>query len=379
MIDPRTPVVVTARRTPIGTAGHALAAVPVHELAAAVIRAAVDDLPEALTVDEVVLGNVVGPGGDVGRVAALAAGLPVTTPAITVDRQCGSGQEAIQLAAALVRSGQADVVVAGGADSVSTSPIRTWRDSGIAYERAPFAPSGFTDPDMGVAADDVARIYDICRERQDEYAARSYALAIAARGGGVYDAELVPVAGLECDERPRPMSLRTLQRLRPAFTPDGTVTAGSCAGVNDGAAAVVVVAEEVRRRLGIPGLAIDAWCATAGDPALPGVRPVEAVRKLLSRAQIGLADVDVLEITEAFAAQVLATLDGLGIDPHAERPVVCPDGGAIALGHPYGASGANLVVRLHSRLVRRGLGERGVATCAIGGGQAVALLASRVG
>lgn len=385
-LDPLTPVVVAARRTPIGTAGHALAAVPVHELAAAVIGAAVVDAgldALRLDVDEVVLGNVVGPGGNLARVAALAAGLPEVTPGVTVDRQCGSGQEAVHHAAALVRCGQADVVVAAGAESVSTSPVRTWRDSGVAYERAPFAPPGFADPDMGPAADAVARACGISRERQDAYAARSYELTLAARAAGVYDDELVPVAGVVADERPRRMPPATLARLRPVFTPDGTVTAGSCAGVNDGAAAVVVVAEHVRARLGVPGLALDAWCATAGDPALPGVAPVASVRRLLDRAGVGLADVDVLEVTEAFAAQVLALCDGLGIDLHADPgssgrgPLVCPDGGAIALGHPYGASGTNLVVRLYSRLVRRGLGERGIAACAIGGGQGLALLAHR--
>lgn len=372
-----TPVVIAARRTPIGTAGHALAAVPVHELAAAVIAAVVADVPGLPPVEEVVLGNVLGPGGDVARVAALAAGLPMTTPAVTVDRQCGSGQEAIHQAAALVRSGQCEVVVAGGAESVSTAPTRAI--DGIPYDRAPFAPPGIADPDMGVAADDVARVVGVSRERQDAYAERSHRLALAARAAGVFDAELVPVAGLVQDERPRPLTARTLARLRPAFTPDGTVTAGSCAGVNDGAAAVVVVSERVRQRLGVPGLALDAWCATAGDPALPGVRPVDAVRELVRRSGIRLADVDVLEITEAFAAQVLASCDGLGLDPDGGPPLVCPDGGAIALGHPYGASGANLVVRLYSRLVRRGLGDLGIATCAIGGGQALALLARRVG
>ena len=377
-MDPGAPVIVAARRTPIAAAGRALARLDAPALVAPVLAALAADVRALATaVDDVVLGNCRGPGGDVARIAALAAGLGEAVPGVTLDRQCGSGLEAVRLAAALVGSRQADVVLAGGVESASTAP-------GGAHHRAAFAPPGHPDPDMGDAADATARLLDIARARQDAYAARSHARALAAQREGRYDAELVPVAGLARDPRPRPgLDAGRLARFRPAFSPAGTVTAGNAAGIDDGAAAVAVVTERLRADAGLPGLRVLASGVVGADPALPPLAAAPAVRAVLARAGRQLADVAQLEITEAFAAQVLAATDALGLDPlgdDAER--VCPDGGAIALGHPWSASGALLVVRLFARLVRRAdvaPGTLGLAACAIGGGQGLALLVERVG
>jgi acetyl-CoA C-acetyltransferase len=391
----RTPVVIAARRTPIGTAGHALAGVDLIGLLAPVLRALVEDLgPSAPHVDDVVIGNCRGPGGNPARVAALAAGLGTGVPGVTVDRQCGSGQEAVHQAATAVLAGAADLVLAGGAESASTAPWRLARPTtstgtGVPYDRAPFAPSEIGDPDMGPAAESVAVMCGVTRQRQDAYAARSHALALAAAAAGAFRAELVPVGGLVSDERPRPLTEAVLSRMRPAFAPGGTVTAGNCCGVSDGAAVVAVVPEGIRAGLGVPGLALRGWVCVGLDPNTPGLGPVPAVAKLLKDTGIELAEVGVVEMTEAFAAQVLACTDALGLDPlerrepsdplgpHAGR--VCPQGGAIAMGHPWGASGAMLLVRLFAQMVRVDGPRLGIATCAIGGGQGLALLAERVG
>jgi len=382
----RTPVVIAARRTPIGTAGHALVRVDLVGLLTPVLRALVDDLgPDAPGVDDVVIGNCRGPGGNPARVAALAAGLGTEVPGVTVDRQCGSGQEAVHQAATAVLAGGVDVVLAGGAESASTAPWRLARPTTrtglpMPYERAPFAPSEIGDPDMGPAAEAVAARCGVTRERQDAYASRSHALTLAAALAGAFDAEIVPVGGMVSDERPRRLTGTVLSRLGPAFVPGGTVTAGNCCGVSDGAAAVAVVPEHLRAALGVPGLALRGWVCVGLDPNTPGLGPVPAVAKLLKDCGIELAEVDVVEMTEAFAAQVLACTDALGLDPlGSDAARVCPQGGAIAMGHPWGASGAMLLVRLFAQMVRADGPRLGIATCAIGGGQGLALLAERVG
>jgi acetyl-CoA C-acetyltransferase len=403
-VDP--PVVIAARRTPIGTAGRSLARLDVAGLAGPVLAALVDDLagllspdrrtwpadrigsgPGDAAVDDVVLGNCCGPGGDVARICALAAGLGVEVPGVSVDRQCGSGLEAVRLAAALVGSGSAEVVLAGGVESASTAPWRLARPCGALepprpYTRAPFAPAGFPDPEMGEAAELVAQRCQVSRDRQDRYAVRSHRRAVAAREAGLFDAELVPVGGVPSDERPRAeLDEQTLGRFRAAFAAGGSVTAGNSCGINDGAAAVAVVSERVRARAAVPGLRILAGSVVGVDPELPGLGPVPAVRNLLARTGIEPDRIGVWEITEAFAAQLLACTDALGLDPlgrDAER--VCPQGGAIALGHPWGASGALLLVRLFATMVRQPDGPRyGIASCPIGGGQGIALLVERVG
>ena len=364
--------IVAARRTPIGTAGHGLAGLTAADLAAAVLPPVLTDA--GLTADdvaEVVLGNCTGPGGDLARYAALQAGLGVGVPGLTVDRQCGSGLAAVVVGAALVGSGLVEpgrVVIAGGVESASTS---------TRPERAPFSPTDSNDnelgdPEMGEAADLVAARAGIGRDRQDAYALRSHQHAVAAAAAGTFDAELVGVGGLRADERPRPgMTRERLARMRPIFSTQGTATAGTSCGINDGAAAVVLMAESDRVRRRLPGLRILASATVGVSPRTPGLGIVPAVRAALDRAGVSLGDVAVIEFNEAFAGQVLACCDELALDP--ER--VCVEGGAIALGHPWGASGAVLAVRLFGQLVRTGrAGELGLAAIAVGGGQGVAMV-----
>jgi acetyl-CoA C-acetyltransferase len=374
------PVLIAGRRTPIGTAGRSLATFTAADLAAPVIRALTDNLgPARDEVREVLLGNCMGPGGDVARVAALQAGLPVTVPGLTVDRQCGSGLAAIVLAAATLRS-EPGVVLAGGVESASTAPWRYWPPGGggkpVRYERAPFAPADLGDPDMGVAADLLARDFGVPRRAQDDYAARSHARAITTQRAGGFDVEIVPLGDVTSDDRPRQgLSAERLGRLRPAFLPDGAVTAGNSCGINDGAALVTAVDAATHRRLGAPGLRVVATATAGVDPNRPGLGIVPATRLALDRAGLTLDDIDVVEFNEAFAGQVLACCAALELDP--ER--VCPEGGALALGHPWGASGAVLVVRLFSQLVRCGRGEYGLAAIAVGGGQGVAMVVQSCG
>ncbi len=373
--------VVAARRSAVGTAGHAFAEVEAARLAAPVL-AAVAEEARALTglvPDEVVLGNCMGPGGDLARVAALAAGLPV--PALTVDRQCASGLAAVVAATAQVRDG-ARLVLAGGVESASTAPWRFWPPAAgaapVRYERAPFAPAELGDPDMGVANDLLAQRAGVTRQRQDHHAAESHRRAHASRESGRFDGEVVEVAGVSRDERPRAaMTAERLARLRPAFRAaedGGTVTAGNSCGVNDGAAVVAVVDQQAWRASRPPALRVLATATVATDPREPGWGLVPATRQVLERAGRTLDEVDVVELNEAFAGQVLACCDALGLDPAR----VCPEGGALGLGHPWGASGALLVVRLHAQLVRSGRGGVGLAAVAAGGGQGVAVLVEAV-
>ncbi|WP_309103330.1 thiolase family protein [Microbacterium sp.] len=361
------PVIIAARRTPIGTRGRALARLRVEELAAPTIVAALADAESAarspLEVADVLLGNCMGPGGNPARVAALASGLGVDVPGGTVDRQCGSGLAAVVDAVAAIRAGDRRVRIAGGVESASTAPIRSV--GGVAYDRAAFAPDGFPDPDMTRAAEDLARHDGISRRRQDDHAARSHARARAARDAGRFDAELVALAGLRSDDAiggAQPL----LARLPPLFL-GGSVTAGTSTRIGDGAATVVVAPPGVA-----PGLAVRASAVIGCDPALPGVGAAPAIDQVLRRLGVSVADVTAFEIVEAFAAQSLAVLDRLGI---AEGdPRVCADGGALALGHPWGASGAIALVRLYTRLARSGAsaGSLGVAAASVGGGLGIA-------
>jgi acetyl-CoA C-acetyltransferase len=370
------PVIVAARRSPIGTAGRSLAHVDAVGLAAPVLGAVAATQTD-LAPREVVLGNCMGPGGDVARVAALAGGLPLRVPALTVDRQCASGLAAIEVAVAMLGT-TPGLVLAGGVESASTAPWRFWPPSGDApaerYDRAPFAPAEIGDPDMGLAADLLAQAAGVSRERQDAYAARSHARAVRAGAAGLFDDEIVPVADVVRDERPRAgLDAQRLARLRPAFRPEGTVTAGNSCGVNDGAAVVAVVDADTQRSLDLPGLRVLAITSAGVDPRWPGTGLVPAVEQALARSRLALAEIDVVELNEAFAGQVLACCDRLDLDP--ER--VCREGGALALGHPWGASGAVLAVRLFSQLVGRDGGRTGLAAIAAGGGQGVAMVVER--
>lgn len=376
------PVVVAARRTPIGTAAHAFRSLTVDRLAAPVIGAVAREVAHlGVPVEDVVLGNCTGPGGNVARVSALAAGMGHGVPGVTVDRQCGSGLAAILLAGQAVGGGEMDLVIAGGAESASTAPLRAHRglagEAAAPYERAPFVPAGHPDPDMGPAAEALAAARGVSRERQDAYACQSHAKALAAREAGRFEQEIVAVGGRVADQRPRALRMESLSRLPAAFVPGGTVTAGNSSPVSDGAAAVAIVPERLRAAAGLPGLRLRAGAVVGCDPELPGWGPVLAVRRVLRRAGADLERVAAVEIVEAFAAQVLAVTDALGLDPlGADRDRVCADGGALALGHPWGATGAVVVTRLFSRLVRSDApaGTLGLATAAVGGGLGVAAL-----
>jgi acetyl-CoA C-acetyltransferase len=375
-----TPVVVAARRTAIATSGRAFATLTASDLASPVLQAVIADVLRAGDrIDDIVLGVARSPGGNPARVASLTAGLDPTVPGMTVDRQCGSGLAAIQVAADRVRAGSATIVLAGGSESASTAPAG----------RARFAPEVIGDPDMGPAAEDLARAHGIARERQDAYAYRSHARALAAD----FSAELVEVAGLQQDMRPRAVKSEVLARMPAAFVPGGTVTAGNSCGISDGAAVVAIVPEWWRAERGLPGLAILGSSAIGVDPRLPGIGPAPAIEQVLRTCGLDLVQIDVLEITEAFAAQVLAVTDALSLDAlGADATRICPQGGAIAMGHPWGASGAILMVRLFSQLVRDpiardqvmrdadlGSGPRlGIASCAVGGGMGLATVVERV-
>jgi len=355
------PVIVAARRSPLAVRGRGLARVDAGTLAGAVIAATVADAG-APPIADVVLGNCTGPGGNLGRIAALAAGLGIGVPGGTVDRQCGSGLAAIMDAAHATRAdGRARV--AGGVESASTAPVRV--QDGVPFARAPFAPEGFADPDMLRAAEDLAVQDALGRERQDAYAQRSHARATTARASGRFDAETVPVAGLSRDEGIG-ASAAVLARLAPLVTA-GTVTAGTSTRIGDGAAAVVVAPAGSGS-----GLAIRATAVVGCDPALPGIGAAPAIEAALAQAGRGLDEVAAIELVEAFAAQSIAVLSRLGLRDDDER--VCAEGGALALGHPWGASGAVAVVRLFSRLVRAGApaGTVGLAAASVGGGLGVA-------
>ena len=376
------PIVIAARRTPISTRGLRLRSRSVHELAAPVIRQCLADAERAigssLAVGDVVIGNCMGPGGNIARLSALAADMDVSVPGMTIDRQCGSGLSAIITASDAIRAGDCRLLLAGGAESASTAPLRTAH--GAPYARAAFSPTGFPDPEMGPAAQDLAIAFGIDRDRQDAYAERSHRLALVQLGVGGFDDELVALDELGRDDSPRERMADLLPRF-PSLYPTlgvpatGSVTAGNSCRISDGAAIVAIVSTGSRGDA--PGLAMLAHATIGCDPAIPGIGPVAAVNGVLAAAGVSLDDIAAFEIVEAFAAQTLAVLYSLGLATHDfVDPRVCSGGGALALGHPWGASSAVSVVRLFTRLVREGApaGSLGIATAAVGGGMGVAAL-----
>ncbi|MDQ0189123.1 thiolase family protein [Alicyclobacillus cycloheptanicus] len=380
-------IVVAAKRTAVGKVGGGLREVPVEHLAGTVLQDLVRGAqvnPERI--DQVILGNVVGPGGNVARLSALTAGLPLSVPGYTVDMQCGSGLQAIHLAAQEVQSGHGDIYLAGGVESSSRAPWKLekpqnpYRQSPRVYERARFSPDTIGDPDMGVAAENVARAYHISRDAQDELALASHQRAVAAQQTGVFTAEIVPVetpcgGWFTVDEGPRvDTSLDKLRRLPPVFVKDGTVTAGNACSINDGASIVLLLSVRAARELGFStGLRYVDCVVTGVDPNLLGIGPIPAVQKLFHRQSVTMDEMDLIEFNEAFASQVLACMYELNI-PFDRMNV---NGGAIALGHPYGASGALLVTHLFHELIRRH-GRYGLTTMGVGGGLGIAALWERV-
>jgi acetyl-CoA C-acetyltransferase len=382
--DPaRIAVVAAAFRTPIGRINGTLAAIEPASLAAPLIRRILADTGlSPAAVDDVILGNAANSAGNLARLAALEAGLPVSVPGLTVDRQCGSGLEAIALAARLVQAGAGRFYLAGGTESSSRANLRfrppaTPGGEPRPVRRARMAPDTVGDPDMGIAAENVAAHAGISRERQDAFALESHVRAVAAAKAGRFDGEIVPMetpAGLVSrDECPREnTSLEKLAALRPVFRPDGTVTAGNACPVNDGASVVLVTSLAAAQALGLEPLLEVVDSAVAGvDPNLLGLGPVPAMQKLVARNPgLDAANVPFIEFNEAFASQVLASLDALGVDPAG----INRDGGALALGHPYGASGAILVTRLFAQMRGAVPGTEALAMMGIGGGMGIVTL-----
>jgi acetyl-CoA C-acetyltransferase len=381
------PVIVSALRTPIGTFGGAFKDIPAPQLAACVVREALDRVGLAAdAVDEVLLGCVLqaGVGQNPARQAALAAGIPKEVPATTINMLCGSGLKAVALAAQAIRVGDAEVVVAGGTESMSRAPYlvpaaRFGARMGHAALVDSVLHDGLTDAfhdiHMGITAENVADQFAITREEQDAFAAASQQKAERALADGVFRDEIVPIEVdekrgtrvVDVDEGPRPgTTIEVLARLRAAFRHDGgTVTAGNASSINDGAAAVVVMSARRAAELDLEPLgAVESHASVGVDPAIMGTGPIPAVASALAKAGLTLGDIDVFELNEAFAAQALAVIRALGLP--AER--VNPHGGAIALGHPIGASGARILVTLLHQM-RRTNARRGVAALCVGGGQ----------
>ena len=385
-------VVLSAVRTPVGRYAGALAGTRPDDLAAVVLRAAVERAGiDPARIEDVYLGCANQAGEDnrnVARMAALLAGFPETVPGVTVNRLCASGLSAVVGACQAIAAGDGDLFVAGGVESMSRAPLvmakpdrafprgnQTVWDTTLGWRFPnPRMEAMFPLESMGETGENVAERWGVSRADQDAFALVSQRRWAAAQAAGRFADELVPVEGLEHDEHPRPdTDADKLGALKPAFRPDGTVTAGNSSGLNDGAAALVIASEERARELGAEPLAAFAGSAVAGvDPRVMGIGPVPAVRRLLERAGITVGDLDLVELNEAFASQSLAVIRELGLDP--ERVNV--NGGAIALGHPLGMSGARLVVTLVHELRRRG-GRYGLATLCVGVGQGQAALFAR--
>jgi 3-oxoadipyl-CoA thiolase len=385
--------ITAAVRTPIGRAGGILAEIRADDLAAMALRAVVDrgDIPPD-RVDDVILGCANQAGEDnrnVARMAALLAGLPIEVPGQTVNRLCGSGLQAVTAATHAIRAGEGELFLAGGVESMTRAP-QVMLKSGKAWDRTPpvIADSTvgwrFINPrlpqewtiSLGETAEKVGKLYGIGRSEQDAFALESQRRAVAAAADGIFDEEIIPVQTPNgqtiCrDETPRAgLTLEGLGQLKPAFTKDGTVTAGSSSGINDGAAALSIARESALAELKLEPLARVVATAVAGvDPSCMGLGPVPASRKALSRAGITVDQVDLVELNEAFAAQAIACIRELQLDP--ERVNIY--GGAIALGHPLGASGARILTTLIHALRRTG-GRYGLATMCIGVGQGIAVV-----
>lgn len=381
----REAVIVMAKRTPIGRLGGVLSGIEPASLLAPLIQHMMMEtrLPQGC-IEDVIIGNVVGLGGNIARVAALEAGLPVTVPGVTIDRQCGSGLEAINIAARMIQSGAGEIYLAGGVESTSRAPWRMAKPETLMgmpqlYSRAPFTPESYGDPDMGIAAENVATKYHITREEQDQYALKSHQKAVHAQRMGRYQQEVVPlhVQGewITTDECPRAdTSLDKLRKLPPIFLEQGTVTAGNACPLNDGAALVLLMSREKCEEYKLkPILRIVDSQAAGVDPNILGMGPVPAVQKVLNRQQLTVDDLDLVEFNEAFASQVLASLRELQIP----EEKVNLGGGALAIGHPYGASGAILMTRLYSEMLYNPY-KRGLATLGIGGGIGIATLVEAV-
>ena len=386
-------VIVSAARTPVGSFNGVFGAVPAHLLGIAALKAAFERAglaPEE--VDEVILGQILtaAQGQNPARQAARGAGVPDSKTAFGINQVCGSGLRAVALAAQQIRTGESEIVVAGGQESMSQANHAAYLRAGTKMGDLNFIDTmikdglwdAFNGYHMGVTAENVAKEYQITRLQQDEFAAASQHKASAAQKAGKFKDEITPVtvtsrkgeAVVSDDEYIRhDTSIETMAKLRPAFQKDGTVTAGNASGINDGAAALVVMSAEQAQKRGLTPLARIASFATAGvDPALMGTGPIPATKKALARAGWHVGDLDLIEANEAFAAQACSVTKVLGLDPEK----VNVNGGAIAIGHPIGASGARILTTLLYEMKRRDA-KKGLATLCIGGGMGVAMCLER--
>jgi acetyl-CoA C-acetyltransferase len=382
-------VIASAARTPVGSFNGAFSSLPAHALGTVAIQAALSRAGVAAAeVDEVILGQILaaGAGQNPARQAAIAAGIPADATAFGINQLCGSGLRSVALAAQQIATGDAAIVVAGGQESMTQAPhcanLRAGQKMGDLAFVDTMLRDGLWDAfqgyHMGNTAENVAQKFQITREQQDEFAAHSQRKAGDAMAAGRFRDEIAPVTikgrkgdvVVSADEYPKPeTTLEILAKLRPAFLKDGTVTAGNASGINDGAAAIVVMsgAEAVRRGIA-PMARIVSWATAGVDPAIMGTGPIPASRKALKKAGWTVADLDLIEANEAFAAQACAVNKDLGLDP----AKVNVNGGAIAIGHPIGASGARVLTTLLFEMKRRGA-KRGLTTLCIGGGMGVAM------
>ncbi len=387
-------VIVAAKRTPIGNFMGGFGALSAHSLGATVIKTVIADAKlKADDVDEVILGQVLTAlqGQNPARQAAMEAGVPKEKTAFTINQVCGSGLRAVALAAQSILLGDANIVVAGGQENMSLSPHGLMMRNGTKFGAVEMQDTmikdglwdAFNDYHMGITAENIAESYTIDRAAQDEFSAKSQQKTQKAREAGAFKDEIVPITVkgrkedivIDKDEFPRDnVTAESLAALRPAFKKDGTVTAANASGLNDGAAALVLMrkSEAEKRGLEIYGK-IASWASVGVDPAVMGTGPVPAVKKALSKAGWSVSDVDLVEANEAFAAQALCVVKELGFDP----AIVNVNGGAIAIGHPIGASGARVLVTLLHEMKRRKAGK-GVATLCIGGGMGIAMCIERV-
>jgi acetyl-CoA C-acetyltransferase len=393
MADSNPVVIVSAARTPVGSFNGALSSLAAHELGAVAIRAALERAGLAPgEADEVIMGQVLpaAQGQNPARQAALAAGLPQESTAWGMNQVCGSGLRAVILAMQQIALGDAGIVVAGGMESMSRAPHALHLREGVKMGDAPMIDTmirdglwcAFTDVHMGVTAENIAERWQITREEQDAFAARSQNRAEAARREGRFDSEIVPVTiatrkgetVVDRDEYIREgVTVEQLAKLRPVFRKDGTVTAGNASGINDGAAALVLMSEKEAARRGLEPLArIAGWGQAGVDPAIMGIGPVPASRRALEKAGWKVEDLDLVEANEAFAVQAIAVNREMGWP----EEIVNVNGGAIAIGHPIGASGARILTTLLHEMKRRGA-RRGLATLCIGGGMGIALCVER--
>ena len=385
----REAVIVSAVRTPIGKYAGALSGVDGYELGGLVVKEAVRRAGiDPAEIEEVYMGNAEGAPGNLGRVIALQADLPLSVPGIQLDRQCASGLETICVATAMIESGHGDIYVAGGAESMSNNPYfmtKSKRPHSYAYPSFNYvmmSPPKIGNPDMGITAENVLKEHPVSREKMDAFAYESHQRALKAIARGAFQEQIVPVSTrvkgketvVDTDEGPRAeTSPEQLAKLRPVFRKDGSVTAGNSCPMNDGASAVVIMSKEKADKLGIkPLLKVKGFASAGIDPHTMGFGPIKAVKKVLAKTGISLDEVELIELNEAFASQAIGCIEVLGLDPAR----VNPNGGAIALGHALGATGAVLTTKA-AYAMRNAKRKYAIVTMCVGGGEGSAAVFER--